>query len=417
MDHYTRRASLALGLGLAVTACGGGANGGGALLSGSPSPTPAPAPFPTPTPTATPTPAPAPTGNIGALAASKGMRFGSACAWSAQGADAGSFANPNYATLLERDCNILVPENELKWAALRPSATSFDFTRADAMLTYARAHGMEMRGHNLLWYDGQYDPAWLSTFDFGNDPRSSAQALVRTHVQTVMRHYGSSIQSYDVINEAVSPSTGNLRTNTLARQVGGDTSLLDLAFLTARQESSTAELVYNDYMDAGTPNHRQGVLALLRGFKERGIPVDTLGVQSHLGFYSSGSAKDIAQYNVDNMKPFLDQVVGMGYKLKVTELDVNDTQRQGTIEQRDADTAVLVRAWLDMMMSYTQLTDILVRGMSDRYSWLQSNLFGMRWDGQPKRPTLYDASFQAKPMRQAIIEAFAATPRKTSQPG
>lgn len=409
MEHYTRRRSLVMGLGMAVTACGGGGGSSDTVpvTGGVASPLP-----PTPAPSSPPPPPPAPGPGIGTIAAAKGMRFGSTFAWSNPGADAGSFANPAYAALLERDCTVLVPENELKWASIRPSAPTFDFTRADAMLAYADAHGMTMRGHNLLWYDGQFDPNWLATYDFGTDRRASAQALVRTHVQTVIRHYGARIQSYDVVNEAIMPSTGALRTNTLARQVGNDTSLIDLAFITARQEAPTAELVYNDYMDAGTPNHRQGVLTLLKGFRDRGVPVDTLGIQSHLGFYSQDAVRNVAQYNTDNMKPFLDQVVAMGYKLKVTELDVNDAQRAGTVDQRDADSAALVRGWLDLMLSYPQLNEVLVWGMSDRYSWLQSSAYGVRPDGLPKRPNPYDANFQAKPMRQSIVDAFNATVRR-----
>jgi endo-1,4-beta-xylanase len=341
------------------------------------------------------------------------MRFGSAFAYSAANADAGSFANPNFAALLKADCTVLVPENELKWEAIRPSATGFDFTRIDAMLAFAQANTIAVRGHTLLWYLQERFPQWLRTHDFGTDPRTEARRLVREHVQTVTRRFAGTIQSWDVVNEAIVPATGALRTNALSMAVGGDTSLLDLAFVTAREELPTAELVYNDYMDSGTPNHRQGVLTLLKGFRDRGIPVDTLGIQSHLGFYSADSAQGIATYNRDNMKPFLDQVVAMGYKLKVTELDVNDAQREGTIAARDADSAVLVRSWLDMMMGYPQLNEVLTWGLNDKYSWLQSAEFGARRDGLPKRPLPYDAAFQPKPMRQAIVDAFMATSRRT----
>jgi endo-1,4-beta-xylanase len=416
LKHFTRRDSLVLGVGMAVTACGGGGGGSsGTVPVTSAPPTPTPSPSPTSSPTPSPSPSPSPTSTpptgLAALAVAKGLRFGSTFAWSSPGADAGSFANPSYAALLERDATVVVPENELKWASLRPNATTFDFARADAMLAYAETHGMAMRGHNLLWYDGQYDPAWLGSYDFGSNPRASAQDLVRTHVQTVVRHYGTRIQSWDVVNEVINPQTGAFRTNTLSRQVGGDTSLLDLAFVNARQELPNAELVYNDYMDAGTPNHRQGVLTLLRGFKDRGIPVDTLGIQSHLGFYSADpldAVQNVINYNVTNMQPFLDEVVAMGYKLKVTELDVNDARRGGTAEQRDAASAAFVRGWLDLMLSYPQLNEVLVWGMSDRYSWLQNSAFGVRADGLPKRPDPYDANFAAKPMRQAIADAFTA---------
>src|SRR3546814_17483124 len=52
----------------------------------------------------------------------------------------------------------------------------------------------------------------------------------------------------------------------------------------ARAQAPEAELVYNDFMSwgAGSATHRAGVLRLLAGFRARGVPVDTLGIQSHL---------------------------------------------------------------------------------------------------------------------------------------
>jgi endo-1,4-beta-xylanase len=45
------------------------------------------------------------------VAARTGRRFGSAVGWGAPGADRGSFANPAYAAILEREAVLLVPEN------------------------------------------------------------------------------------------------------------------------------------------------------------------------------------------------------------------------------------------------------------------------------------------------------------------
>lgn len=403
MQRITRRQSLVLGTGLALTACGGGGGSGGTVpIVSAPTPTPTPAPSPTPTPT------PGATASLSALAATRNMRFGSAFAWSAAGADAGSFANPSYAALLERDCSILVPENELKWQALRPSEDRFDFDRADAMLAYAQSRNMAMRGHTLLWYVAERFPGWLTTYDFGSNPRAEAERLVREHVQIVTRRYGNQIASWDVVNEAVDPASGALRTNSLSRAVGGDASLLDLAFRTARAELPTTQLVYNDYMDWGTPTHQAGVLALLRGFRERGVPVDALGVQSHIGFYSTASAATIVDQRSAGWRAFLDQVVALGYDLVVTEMDVTDFDRLASDQAvRDADIATLGRGWLDIMLSYRQLKDVLFWGMSDRYSWLQT--FQPRRDGLPLRPNPYDAMFAAKPLREAVADAFRAT--------
>jgi endo-1,4-beta-xylanase len=158
------------------------------------------------------------------------------------------------------------------------------------------------------------------------------------------------------------------------------------------------------------------VLALLKGFRDRGVPVDTLGVQSHIGFYGLNGSDPIngaINYNISNMKPFLDAVVAMGYSIKVTEMDVNDVNVPGTNADRDAATAAFAKAWLNLILSYgDSVKDVLFWGMCDRYSWLQDAAFGSRSDGQPKRPNPYDANFQPKPMRQSVIDAFTATTRR-----
>jgi endo-1,4-beta-xylanase len=57
-----------------------------------------------------------------------------------------------------------------------------------------------------------------------------------------------------------------------------------------------------------------------------------------------------------------------------------------------------------MMFDYRQLRDVLAWGMIDTYSWLQG--FEPRADGKPTRGNPYDATFTAKPMRDAIAAAF-----------
>jgi len=98
-------------------------------------------------------------------------------------------------------------------------------------------------------------------------------------------------------------------------------------------------------------------------------------------------------------------VTASGYKLLITEFDVNDRMAPGDIGVRDRMVADCAKAYLDVMLSYPQLGDILSWGMSDRYTWLES--FDPRADKLPKRGLPYDASFRAKPLRRAIAEAFA----------
>ncbi|MFA6115048.1 MAG: endo-1,4-beta-xylanase [Sphingomonas sp.] len=402
MSGISRREGLMIAAGMVLTACAGSGPSSATGTMTGPSPTPAP----------TPTSPTSPTASLNSAARARGMRFGSTYAWSTPGADRGSFANPPYAALLEADCGILVPENEMKWQFLRPSATAFDFTRPDAMIAYAESKGLAVRGHNLLWHQPKWMPAWAESHDYGPNPAIEGDRVLTEHIRTVCARYGAKIGSYDVVNEAVNPADASLYETALSRAIGGATATLDLAFHTARTAAPHAQLVYNDYMswEPGNANHRAGVLRLLEGFRTRGTPVDALGVQSHLITQRADTAASVSTQQAD-WRRFLDQVVAMGYKLLITEFDVRDNNLPADIAARDRAVADYSRAYLDVMFAYPQLSDVLVWGMCDRYSWIEG--FEPRSDGAKRRPCPYDSDFKPKPMRTAFAEAFAAAPART----
>jgi len=331
------------------------------------------------------------------LATAKGMRFGSAIA---AGGGASS-SNPRYAAVIERECGLLVPENELKWQSIRPTAETFAFDRADAIFDYAASKGIAMRGHTLLWHRSKWMPRWMETHDFGAKPATAAAAMLTSHVETVLARYKGRMTSVDVVNETVMPEDGALAQTALSAAIGGTETLVDLAFRTARAAAPGMQLVYNDYMswEPGNEKHRSGVLKLLEGFRKRGTPVDALGVQSHL---VAGNKPQEREW-----RAFIDAVTAMKYDLLITEFDVRDTKLPADIAARDREIAATTRAYLDMMFSYPQLRDVLAWGMADPYSWLQG--FEPRTDGQATRGCPYDADFKAKPIREAIAAAFAAT--------
>ena len=348
---------------------------------------------------------------LNALAVAKGMRFGSAFAWGRPGADAGSFANPAYAALLQKDCGILVAENEMKWQAIRPSADSFDLSHFDAMLHWADAAHIPVRGHNLLWHREKWLPKWLNQHDFGAAPKAEAERLLTTHIQTVLRRYRGRIASFDVVNETVNDRDGTLEETVLSKAFGSVEGLVDLAFHTARAEAPQAQLVYNDYMswEPGMEAHCAGVLRLLEGMKKRGVPVDALGVQSHIitqGFTSGGGMLAMQS----RWRRFLDEVTGLGLKLLVTEFDVRDNHLPAAIAPRDQGVADYARAYLDVMFAYPQLRDVLAWGLCDRYSWIEG--FEPRPDGARRRPCPYDDRFALKPLYAAIGAAFEHAPRR-----
>ena len=348
-----------------------------------------------------------PQDSLDSVARTSGRRFGSAVAWAPAGADAASFSNPRYAALLERECELLVPENQLKWQWVRRDPRTFDFRAFDAIADYAARHRFKLRGHTLFWTPTKWYPKWLAETQFGS--ASDAEKLLVDHVRTVCGRYGNRIYSYDVVNEAVQPETGQIRDTNVTRALGGE-AFLDLIYHTAREAAPHAQLVYNDYMSwertGEDQTHAAGVLKLLEGFRKRGTPVDALGVQSHIRLLKKSSVAEIVRESEGPWRRFIDEVVGMGYKLLITEFDVNDRMAPTAVPARDRMVADYGRAYLDLMLSYPQLGDVLCWGMCDRYSWLDS--FDPRADKTLKRGTPYDANFRPKPLRGAIASSFAA---------
>jgi endo-1,4-beta-xylanase len=352
-----------------------------------------------------------PADSLDAVARKSGRRFGSAVAWAPAGADAGSFTNPRYAALLERDCELLVPENQLKWQWVRREPGAFDFRAFDAIADYAARHGMRLRGHTLFWTPAKWYPKWLADTKFGS--AAEAEKLLGDHVRTVCSRYGNRVYSYDVVNEAVQPETGEIRDTNVTRALGGE-AFLDLMYHTARDAAPHAQLVYNDYMswerNPVDETHIKGVLKLLEGFRKRGTPVDALGVQSHIRLLKPVPVAEIVRESAGPWRRFLDEVVAMGYQLLITEFDVNDHSAPTDVRVRDRMVADYGRAYLDLMLSYPQLGDVLAWGMTDRYSWLTD--FDPRPDKTLKRGTPYDASFRPKLLRATMADAFRSASSK-----
>jgi endo-1,4-beta-xylanase len=159
------------------------------------------------------------------------------------------------------------------------------------------------------------------------------------------------------------------------------------------------------------------VLKLLEGFRKRGTPVHTLGVQSHIRLLKKLPVAEIVRESEGPWRKFLDEVVAMGYRLKITEFDVNDRMAPDDFAVRDRLVADYGKAYLGLMLSYPQLQDILAWGMVDRYSWLTN--FDPRPDRSIKRGTPYDLNFQPKALRSAMAAALAQASVKAIpfQPG
>ena len=340
---------------------------------------------------------------LAALARGRGMTFGIATI-------SAELENERFGRLLARNAVLTLTRNDLKWKRVEPVRGRRDYRRADSVASFARANGLALRGHNVVWNMDVFMPDWL--VEIGKDDAARARRAISERLW----HHGHrlatrfpQIVSWDVVNEAVSPRSGRLRRSTLTRTFGE--SFIDLSFQIMRDKAPRAQLVYNDIADwRRDPTHRNGVLRLLEGALRRGVPIDALGIESHLG-PNLGRPVDLRAWS-----GFLKEVSDMGLEIVLTELDCDDRNlgRVGAPE-RDRIFADEIRRYLDVTLDNTAVRQVVSwTGIDNdveafwrtrnRPSWIPKN--------QRMVGGLFDRTLSLTPTYHAIARAFAGAPRR-----
>jgi endo-1,4-beta-xylanase len=336
--------------------------------------------------------------SLGAHGAAHGLLYGCAVNMNALGADAA------YAALVREQCRIVVAENAMKWGALRPSVEGFNFDQADALVAFAETNRMKIRGHNLVWHQG--NPKWLEA----TATKENARNLLVTHIETVAGRYAGRMHSWEVVNEAIRVEDGRadgLRNSVWLRLIGED--YIELAFKTAREADPQALLTYNEYgIEAETragEQKREAVIELLRRMVARRVPVDAVGVQSHIAaaVAAGGNKSAATQYGAGLMR-FIAAARELGLQVFITEMDVNDRALAADGPGRDAVVAAAYKQYLELVLGDPAVRLVLTWGITDRYSWLDHE--EGRADGKPERPLLFDAAGKAKASFFAVRDAF-----------
>lgn len=302
--------------------------------------------------------------------------------------------------LVGEQYSILVSEGSMKWIALRPAKDTFRFEDADALFAYAAAHSMKVRGHTLVWHNSV--PRWLeegaATFD--------VRALLEEHIRTVMGRYRGRVHSWDVVNEAILPADkqpGGMRNSFWYEHAGHD--YIDLAYRIAREADPHAKLCYNDYGveydNDDNAERRRLILELLRGMQARKVPLDAVGIQSHIHAASKSSIGA-------GLREYMAAIHDMGLEVYLTELDVNeDDIANADVAERDAQVAATYAQFLDVALASPAVKLVLTWGVSDRRTWLNDGpTHHRKQPNRPQRSLPFDPQYRPAPAFFAMRDAF-----------
>jgi endo-1,4-beta-xylanase len=337
-----------------------------------------------------------PTDTLQGRAARRGIMYGGAVSYH-------HLQDRAYQAAVLHEMKILVPENEFKWEALRPSPTTYDFAKADALLHFARVNNKHIRGHCLAWH--KQLPQW-----FGSEVHAgNASHMLTDHITTVVSRYAGQMHSWDVVNEQVETWEANvdgIRVTPWLTMLGY--GYMDLAFRTAHAADPQALLVYNDYaLELNADWHaarRQRVVRLLQDFKSQGTPVHALGIQSHI---TPDGVFDPAIFT-----NFLNHVAALGYTIIISEMDVVDKPFPADITRRDAMVADVYRRFWTAALAHPAVKVALTWGLTDKYTWLNAVSMARRADGLPVRGLPLDDQYHKKPAYEVLLNAFATAPMK-----
>jgi len=295
----------------------------------------------------------------------------------------------------------------LSWQGLAPDATHED-DRRDPNVLVALEAGLKLTGAHLLWYE--HTPAWLETLS-----RVQARQAAAAHIQRIAGFYRGKCFSWNVVNEAINPrenAADGLRVNSpLLRALGPD--YFEAAFREARAADPGALLLYNEYdLELDAPDQqarRTALFHLLDRLQKAQVPVDGVGLQSHLKLARMG------EFHEKTYRGFLHDLAQRGLKIVITELDVDDRGAPAAAEERDRAVADVYARFLAVALDEPAVAALVTWGLVDPYSWLNHTKYFtqfVRADGLPQRPLLFDADFRPKPAFDAVLHALQQAPRR-----
>ncbi|MGZ4986988.1 MAG: endo-1,4-beta-xylanase [Limisphaerales bacterium] len=287
-----------------------------------------------------------------------------------------------------REFNVVVCENAMKFGCVCPNARGqYDFNVPDAIVGFAQTNSMKVRGHCLVWHFQQ--PNWFSR---GHWSKQEMANIVREHIRTMLTHYKGKVFAWDVVNEAISDSADPkdiYRKDNYYDVLGSN--YLDMAFRWAREADPKAKLFYNEYGTEFGGVKFEKMYEMLKGMKARGVPVDGVGLQMHIGLGAKGQTKKLAGT--------IRRLAELGLEVQITELDVaidlpsNDRKLQ-TQAEIFGDVAATA-------MNEKACTALLMWGFTDKHSWLPQFSDGKRGCG-----LIFDEQYRPKPAYEAMLKAM-----------
>jgi endo-1,4-beta-xylanase len=313
--------------------------------------------------------------SLRALAAPGGRAIGTAVAsYPLLGEDA-------YASALGREFSMVTPENMMKFQFIHPARQVYAFCDGDALVDFARANGMKVHGHALVW--GEAVPEWVAKGGFSD---AEIAEILHEHITTVVGHFRGRVAEWDVLNEPLDDDSNQLRDTIWKRALGA--GYVATIFQWAHEADPQARLYVNEYGVEAAGAKADALFTLVQSARTAGVPIDGVGFQGHEDL---GAESDPAELRT-NMARYQ----ALGVVVRVSELDDNPGHAPSASEL--SRQAAFYRQELDACLALPHCVSFSMWGFTDKYSSLADDgAYDAIGHG-----LVFDEDYAAKPAYDAL---------------
>jgi endo-1,4-beta-xylanase len=322
-------------------------------------------------PTAPQPPPPSSSDTLRAAAVASGRHIGVAV-------QSSLLTDGRYSGTVAREFNYVTAEYEMKWGSIEATRGNNEFFAGDAIVSFARGQGMDVKGHALIWH--QSLPSWVSGLS-----ASDLRAAVAAHIAAVAGHFRGRVDAWDVVNEAVSDDGPGLRDTVFSLKLGD--GYIAEAFRLARAADPGALLFYNDYGGEGAGAKSDRIYELVRSLIADGVPIDGVGLQMHVS--ANGRPSDGA------IAANMGRLAGLGLRVHISEMDVKVNGVSGSAEQRLEAQKLAYRSIVALCVAEPRCEAVTFWGVSDAHTWISGDT-----------PLLFDAQYVPKPAYAGVLDAL-----------
>jgi endo-1,4-beta-xylanase len=288
----------------------------------------------------------------------------------------------SHGDLIRKHFSSITCENEMKYASVTAGKDFYDFKTADMIAEFAAVNNLTMRGHTFVWHN--QTPHWV----FEDTDKAGLLKRIRNHMAMLGGRYKEQISCWDVVNEAVEDKQDMFLRQSKWLEILGE-GFMDEVFLAAREILPDCKLFYNDYNETN-PDKRSKIFRIVKGMKDREIPIDGIGMQCHWNIYGP---------SLEEVRKTIEMYASLGVRLHITELDIslfefNDRSRldkpSGDILEKQA---VVFDNYFKLFREYREVIDsVTLWGAADDSTWLDN--FPER--GRKNCPLLFDEDHNPK---------------------